>query len=32
MAAHRPWQEEAFQAVYINWVMVKDVSFNVAMS
>jgi hypothetical protein len=32
MAAHAPWQEEAFQAAYIDWVIVKDVSFNVAVS
>jgi hypothetical protein len=32
MAAHAPWQEEAFQAAYVDWVIVKDVSFNVAVS
>jgi hypothetical protein len=32
MAAHASWQEEACQAAYIDWVIVKDVSFNVAMS
>jgi hypothetical protein len=32
VAAHTPWQEEAFQAAYIDWVIVKDVSFGVAVS
>jgi hypothetical protein len=32
MVAHAPWQEKAFQAAYIDWVIVKDVSFNVAVS
>jgi hypothetical protein len=32
MGSHVPWQEEELQNAFIDWVIVKDVSFNVAVS
>lgn len=32
MGSHVPWQEEELQNAFIDWVIVKDVSFNVAIS
>jgi hypothetical protein len=32
LIAHAPWQEEAFQSAFIDWVILKDISFRVAVS
>jgi hypothetical protein len=32
MIAHSPWQEEALQSALVDWAIVKDVSFAVAVS